>query len=115
MEIVRLSTRHDRPRLVQCLRLHEEILGPLSPRGLQRRLRGRRRLLLAALEDDCVVGYKFGYEDSPGRFYSWIGGVSPPHRRQGVARQLMERQHEWARERGYPRVRTHTSNGHRGI
>lgn len=115
MEIVRLNLRRDRPRLVECLRLHQEILGTLSPRSLQRRLRGRRRLLLAAVAEDRVVGYKFGYEDSPGRFYSWIGGVNPAWRRQGIARRLMDRQHEWARQRGYPRVRTHTANEHRNM
>lgn len=113
MEIVRLSIRADRERLVECLQLHRRLLGPLSPRRFLRRLRGRRKLLLAALAEDRVVGYKFGYEDRPGRFYSWIGGVSPDHRRRGVARLLMEKQHEWARRRGYPRVRTHTTNSHR--
>lgn len=113
MEIVRLSLGQDRERLTECLRLHREVLGPLSPRRLQRRLRGRRRLLLAALAEGQVVGYKFGYEDRPGRFYSWIGGVRPDHRRRGVARQLLEKQHEWARGHGYPRVRTHTTNAHR--
>jgi len=113
MEIVRLNLRRDRDRLTECLRLHREVFGPLSPRRLQRRLRGRQRLLLAALAEGRVVGYKFGYEDRPGRFYSWIGAVSPEHRRQGVARLLMERQHEWARRRGYARVRTYTTNSHR--
>jgi GNAT superfamily N-acetyltransferase len=113
VEILRLRPGLHRARLYESLRLHAQVLGPLSPGRLALRLKGRRSLLLAALSEDRVVGYKFGYEDRPGRFYSWIGGVAPDHRRQGVGRLLMEHQHEWARRRGYRRVRTQTSNEHK--
>ena len=110
MDVIRLSLRRDREQLNEVLGLHARVLGPLQPRRLQRRLRGRRRLLLAALHEGRVVAYKFGYEDVPDRFYSWIGGVDPEFRRQGLGRRLMEVQHRWAQRHGYHRVRTHTSN-----
>ncbi|MBK7940001.1 MAG: GNAT family N-acetyltransferase [Lewinellaceae bacterium] len=31
----------------------------------------------------------------PDTFYSWLGGVLPEYRRQGVATQLMQHQHDW--------------------
>lgn len=70
---------------------------------------------VVALEGDQVVGFKLGYCDRPGRFYSWLGGVAPEHRRHGIARELMRRQHERCRAEGYARVRTHTTNGNRAM
>lgn len=62
-----------------------------------------------------MVGFKLGFGDRPGRFYSWLGGVAPEQRRRGVARALIRRQHLRCREAGYSCVRTHTTNGHRGM
>lgn len=65
-------------------------------------------LLVLALDNNQVVGYKLGYERQPGQFYSWLGGISPAHRGQGIAAELMRRQHEWCRRQNYRTVRTHT-------
>lgn len=62
-----------------------------------------------------LVGFKLGYSDRPKRFYSWLGGVAPDWRRQGIARDLMARQHAWCRTQGFTRVRTHSTNTHRGM
>lgn len=65
---------------------------------------------LIVYDDGKPVAYKVGYEASPKVFYSWLGGVLPNHRGQGIAKRLMQQQHEFARECGYKRVRTHTFN-----
>ncbi len=52
------------------------------------------------------VGFKLGYGREPNILYSWLGGVVPAMRRQGVADALMERQHAHAREAGYRVVET---------
>ncbi len=70
---------------------------------------------IAALVGDDVVGFKLGYSDRPGRFYSWLGGVSPDFRRRGIARELLRRQHERCADVGYRRIRTHTTNEHRAM
>ena len=57
-----------------------------------------------------MVGYKIGYEDKTERFYSWLGGVNLEYRGQGIASELMGRQHAWCREHGYSVVRTQTKN-----
>ena len=44
-----------------------------------------------------LVGFKFGYATAPRRYYSWLGGVDEGYRRQGIALQLLENQHDWAR------------------
>ena len=56
--------------------------------------------------DDGLLGFKLGYERGQGTFYSWLGGIHPSIRRQGVGSRLMQLQHDWARERGYRFVET---------
>jgi len=55
-----------------------------------------------------LIGFKLGYRRSPDLFYSWLGGVHPDARRQGIAARLMTAQHEWARGEGYAAVETRT-------
>jgi GNAT superfamily N-acetyltransferase len=55
-----------------------------------------------------LVGFKLGYRRGAGLFYSWLGGIHPDVRRQGLARRLMTAQHLWARDRGYRSVETRT-------
>ncbi|RSK48428.1 GNAT family N-acetyltransferase [Hymenobacter rigui] len=62
-----------------------------------------------------LVGCKLGYERQPGQYYSWLGGVHPDYRGQGVAAELMRRQHAWCQEQGYRRIRTHTYNRWRAM
>lgn len=58
--------------------------------------------------DGALLGFKLGYERGESTFYSWLGGIHPSIRRQGVGRWLMRLQHEWAREHGYAYVETRT-------
>lgn len=60
--------------------------------------------------DDVPCGYKIGYEQSPKKFYSWVGGVVPKFRNQGVAKALMEAQLKLVREKGYQWITTQTKN-----
>ena len=91
------------------------LAGRVLPRGLpldlaERLGRAHDPWGVVALEGEQVVGFKLGYSDRPGRFYSWLGGVAPEHQRRGIATELMRRQHARCREVGYARVRTHTVN-----
>lgn len=70
---------------------------------------------LAVDDNDQPVGCKLGYERKPGHYYSWLGGVLPNHQGQGVATELMCRQHVWCQTQGYGWVRTHTYNQWRGM
>ncbi len=70
-------------------------------------------LILVAYSGSLPVGYKVGFEESERLFDSWIGGVHPEFRRKGIAKNLMNMQHERAKEMGYSFVRTHTKNSYR--
>ena len=45
--------------------------------------------------DDSLLGYKAGYASAFDRYYSWLGAVDPEFQRQGIARRLMQAQHDW--------------------
>lgn len=68
-----------------------------------------------ALAHGQVVGCKLGYERKPGHYYSWLGGVHLSFRGQGIARELMSRQHAWCQQQGYRRIRTQTYNRWRAM
>jgi GNAT superfamily N-acetyltransferase len=59
--------------------------------------------LIAHLEGN-PVGYKIGYYEKPGLYYSWSGGVLKDYRGQGLARRMQDWQHAWLRARGYRMV-----------
>lgn len=68
-----------------------------------------------AFVSQTLVGYKIGYERQPGQFYSWLGGVLPAFRGQGIASTLLMQQHDWCRAQGYQSIRTHTYNRWRSM
>ncbi len=53
------------------------------------------------------VGFKAGYTTAYDRYYSWLGGVSPSVRRQGIARTLMQHQHDWLVQSRFNQVECH--------
>ena len=46
-------------------------------------------------DSDRLIGYKAGYATAYDRYYSWLGAVHPDHTRKGIARRLMQAQHDW--------------------
>ena len=98
-----------------CL-LHDSIFTTQSSDSIREELSSRPRfLILVAVHDGRVVGYKIGYQDRKSRFYSWLGGVYPEYRSHGIASELMLRQHEWCKCQGYAVVRTQTKNKWRSM
>lgn len=77
----------------------------------EQKLQKKRNLLvILAVDEARVVGFKLGYEHPDGVFYSWLGGVHPDYQKQGIAAACMEMQHHWCKEHGYTRVRTYGRN-----
>ena len=74
------------------------------------KLNRKNLLALVAIEGEQVVGFKFGYEHEDGVFYSWLGGVHPHFQQQGIARLLMDEQHQQIKKLGYSKVRTYSRN-----
>ena len=65
---------------------------------------------LIAYQNEIPVGFKIGYRYNENTFYSWVGGVLPKYRKQGIAKQLAETQEIVVKEKGYTKLRTKSMN-----
>ena len=74
------------------------------------KLKRKNLIALVAVEGEQVAGFKFGYDHEDGAFYSWLGGVHPTFQRRGIAKALMEHQHNVVKEQGYNLIRTYSRN-----
>ncbi|MGF1577986.1 MAG: GNAT family N-acetyltransferase [Gemmataceae bacterium] len=102
--------------LPTIVELYNRCYRPARPmESFERRFRGRYNVLhmVARLADDTPVGFFLGFELKPNVFFAWFYGVAPDHRRQGIATQLMEAAHAWAREHHYEYIRFECHNQHR--
>lgn len=110
--IVELVGPEDLPVIVS---LYNQIFRP--PRDVDsfnRRFRGRYNALqLIARLGDRPVGFFLGFELKPTVFFAWFYGVLPEFRRQGIASQLMDAVHSWARLQDYESIRMECHNQHR--
>ncbi len=57
-----------------------------------------------------LIGFKLGYQLDPNTFYSWMGGVKPAFRERGIAKKLADMQLQWAKARGFIKIRTKSKN-----
>lgn len=96
----------------QLLALHRSIFGAeATAQDLHERFSAYRHgLVLLAWEEQTLIGYKIGYERKTHHYYSWLGGIHPDWRKQGIGAQLMVLQHQWCRDHHYHTIRTHTKN-----
>ena len=65
--------------------------------------------VFTADNEGALVGYKAGYATHPNRYYSWLGGVAPDCRGQGVGKLLMDEQHAWLQSTRFKTVETHVA------
>ena len=80
------------------------------------KLKNKPSLILLAKVDHILVGCKVGYDRyDDGSFYSWLGGVIPGFRKDGIARQLADRQESWAKQNGYESIKFKTLNRHKSM
>jgi GNAT superfamily N-acetyltransferase len=110
--VIEMVGPEDLPVIAQ---LYNQIFRP--PRDVEsfhRRYRGRYNVLqLVARVQNRPVGFFLGFELKPTVFFAWFYGVVPEYRRQGVASQLMEAVHSWARQNDYESIRFECHNQHR--
>ena len=69
-----------------------------------------RVFICLAFDEERVVGFKIGVEDAPRSFESWRGGVVDTARRQGIATELLQLQHNWCELHGFRVIKTTTNN-----
>lgn len=87
-----------------------DVILPDDWSNFAEKLEGRRSLSahVALGVEGRLIGLKLGYERNRGVFNSWMGGVAPEARGQGIAAALMEAQHAWAKEAGFRGLETAT-------
>jgi GNAT superfamily N-acetyltransferase len=97
------------------VRLYNQIFRPLrDAESFRRRYLGRHNVLqMVARVEDEPVGFFLGFELKPGIFFAWFYGVLPAFRRQGIASQLMDAVHDWAKLQEYEAIRFECHNQHR--
>ena len=101
--------------LALIVRLYNQIFRPTRDEAaFRRRYLGRHNILqMVAHVGDRPVGFFLGFELKPKVFFDWFYGVVPEFRRQGIASQLMDAVHDWARLNDYEAIRFECHNQHR--
>ena len=89
-----------------------EFIDPYPLSEFQARLSGRRWIGLVAEVDKIAVGFKLGYALNTTVFYSWLGGVLPDFRKQGVAKALVNAQEKRVRKLGFKTIKVKSRNKH---
>ena len=97
------------------IQLHNQIFRPSRDHeSFERRYLGRHNVLqMVARLDDLPVGYLLGFELKPAVFFAYSCGLVPEFRRQGIASQLMDAVHDWAKQNDYESIRFECHNKHR--
>ena len=97
--------------------LYNQIFRPARDiESFRRRYLGRYNVLqLVASVREKPVGFFLGFELKPDTFFAWFYGVHPEFRRHGIATQLMEAAHDWARTHNYELMRVECHNHHRPL
>ena len=95
--------------------LYNQIFRPgRNLEAFQRRYLGRHNVLqMIAHVNNRPVGFFLGFELKPQVFFAWFYGVLPAYRRQGIASQIMDAVHDWARTNEYESIRFECHNQHR--
>ncbi|MEO3682437.1 GNAT family N-acetyltransferase [Shewanella vesiculosa] len=92
-----------------------EFDGRTTASKLMAKLTGKAHLILIASHNMKPIAYKIGYEISNTEFYSWLGGVDPNYRKQGVATKLREQQELWALNHGYSAISVKSMNQYQAM
>jgi GNAT superfamily N-acetyltransferase len=100
------------PVIVQ---LYNQIFRPhRDQESISRRFRGRYNVLsMVARLGERPVGFFLGFELKPLVYFAWFYGVHAEYRRQGIASQLMDAVHSWAKQNDYESIRFECHNQHR--
>lgn len=99
--------------LDEAFRVHLSVpeLYPLqSVAEYNNRIGSKECVILIAEVREAPVGFKLGYALDKSTFYSWIGGVIPEYRSQGIAVALLKAQEKSVADMGYRVIKVKTMN-----
>ena len=117
--VVKKSVQVREGTIVEVVALSQQIPEFDNAHGAEeyeKRLSEVDHLILIAEMENRPVGFKVGYQrKNDGSFYSWMGGVLPTYRKDGVAAALANAQEKWARGKGYKTIKFKTLNRHKAM
>lgn len=80
----------------------------------EKRYQDKKKLIIVAYYENVPIGYIIGYDrDNDGSFYCWMAGVDNNYRRLGALTTLMNYQMNWAKNKGYNKLKIRTRNNRR--
>lgn len=110
--VIRIGT------FAEVLTLHN-VIPELSPikdiNYFAERMVASQYLLLVWEVDEKIVAYKLGYWIDTQHFYSWLGGVHPDYRQQGIAKALLLEQEVQVRKMGAKEIRVKSMNQYKSM
>lgn len=87
-----------------------EFDGRYTIEDYRARLTNKPMLVQLMSVEGELAGFKIGYSEQPGQFYSWLGGILPEYRQLGLAKTLLADQEAWAKAHGFERIAVNTYN-----
>lgn len=97
--------------LTELLDLYSALFEDAKLDFFKERIQTKEDLVIILCYDAKIpIGFKLGYRYNEDTFYSWVGGVLPQYRQKGIAKKLMQLQHDCASKKGYGKVRTKSMN-----
>lgn len=116
MKIIEMRNLITQEQVNAVIPLFSEAFGRAPSENFLQRLHEKTDLsFLLAYEEDTLIGFKVGYMRFQEVFFSWLGAVCKKHRRKGVARRLIEHQHNLCVERGYSEIQAESAGTNRAM
>lgn len=101
----------DEEKLKHLLSLYTSIFEDAKADFFKKRLNEKENVLsIIAFLKQKPIGFKIGYRYNQITFYSWVGGILPAYRKQGIAKELAKLQESWAKQQDYTKLRTKSMN-----
>ncbi len=95
----------------QLLKIYAEIFKDADIEFFTNRFREHSKVIsVLAFNKKELIGFKVGYPYDEDTFYSWVGGVLPNYRKQGIANKLAEQQELEAKSQGFNKIRNKSMN-----
>jgi len=91
-----------------------EFDAPYQKDYFEDKYKDKDKLIIVAYVDDQPAGYIVGYDKfEDGSFYCWMAGVNPKFRKLGLLKRMMDYEDNWAKEKGYNKIKIKTRNNRR--
>ncbi len=100
----------------RMIHLYSELFEDADLDFFKQRIKEHSKLLsVLVYHNDQLIGFKVGYPYDEETFYSWIGGVLPNHRQQGIGTKMANIQEDFIRNNGFKKLRTKSMNTYKAM